>query len=114
MIQAGFHPGVPDFDAIKVGDAHAPTLAAEDGALVFWAHLYGTRAGDQLQLTITGPDGEFFDNTVTLERSQAQAFRAGGRRLNAGNTVPGAYEGTARHIRVGQEIGVMTARTVLE
>ncbi len=114
LIQAGFHPGVPDFDTIKIGDAHAATLAIDDGALVFWAHLYGTRAGDRLRLTITGPKGEFFEDTITLEKTQAQAFRAGGRRLNAGNSVPGAYEGTARHIRDGQEIGVMTARTVLE
>ncbi|MEL7253331.1 MAG: M23 family metallopeptidase [Pseudomonadota bacterium] len=114
LIQAGFHPGIPDFDAVKIGDAHAATLATEDGALVFWAHLFGTRAGDELRLTITGPQGTFFDNTVTLDRTQAQAFRAGGRRLNAGNTVPGAYEGVARHFRDGQEIGVIRAQTVLE
>lgn len=114
IIQAGFSGEMPDFDTIKIGDAHAERLTAQGDALVFWAHLFGTRAGDELRLTITGPEGQFFENTVTLERTQAQAFRAGGRRLHENNRVPGAYEGVARHFRNGREIGIVTTRTVLE
>ncbi|MEO0892738.1 MAG: M23 family metallopeptidase [Pseudomonadota bacterium] len=114
LLQAGFASGVPEFDTIKIGDAHSEVLQPADGALVFWAHLFGTRTGDELQMTITGPNGEFFDNTVTFDRTQAQAFRAGGRRLHEGNTVPGAYEGVARHLRNGREIGVIQATTVLQ
>ncbi|MEM7732726.1 MAG: M23 family metallopeptidase [Pseudomonadota bacterium] len=114
LLQAGFASDVPNFDTIKIGDAHSAQLATDGGALVFWAHLFGTRPDDELHLMISGPDGVFFESTVTLERTQAQAFRAGGRRLNAGNTVAGAYKGVARHIRDGQEIGVITSQTVLE
>ncbi|MEM7597039.1 MAG: M23 family metallopeptidase [Pseudomonadota bacterium] len=114
VLQAGFASGVPEFDTIKIGDAHQEVLQTAEGALVFWAHLFGTREGDELHMTITGPEGEFFDNTVTFDRTQAQAFRAGGRRLHDGNTVPGAYEGIARHMRDGREIGVIRANTVLE
>ncbi|MEM6589340.1 MAG: M23 family metallopeptidase [Pseudomonadota bacterium] len=114
LLRTGFAAGVPELDTIKLGDAHAPTLTTAGGALVFWAYLFGTREGDELRLTITGPKGEFFDNTVTFDRTHALAFRAGGRRLHAANTEPGAYEGVARHIRDGQETGTMTARTVLE
>lgn len=114
LLQAGFDAGVPDFDTIKRGDAHNAVLSSNDVALVFWVHLYGTRAGDEIQMKITGPKDAFFDQTVTLDRTQAQAFRAGGRQLHEGNRVPGTYKGVARHIRDGLEIGVIRAQTVLK
>ncbi len=113
LIQAGFASAIPEFDTIRIGDAHTAQIAADEGALVLWVHLFGTIEGDVVQFSIEGPQGSFFENTVTLDRTQAQAFRAGGRRLHDGNTIPGQYTGKVTLIRDGQSMGVMTTRTVL-
>lgn len=114
LLQVGFSFKVPDFDKIKIGTGHSETVDAGQGALVLWAHMFGTRAGDEVRMTILGPNGIFFDNTITLERTQAQAMRAGGRRLHAANTVTGAYTGMVQFLRNGQEIGMLQSETLLE
>jgi hypothetical protein len=113
LLQAGFFNAVPEFDTIKTGDAHSPNFALDSGALVFWAHVFGTKTGDHIRLTIDGPNGRFFDNTSTLDKPQAQAMRAGGRRLHDGNKAPGTYTGTATFSRQGAVIGQISIETVL-
>jgi hypothetical protein len=113
LVSAGMSDGVPEFGTIKAGAAHQPTLAGDAAALVFWAQVYGTREGDVLRLLISGPDGVFLDQKVTLERAQARAFRAAGRKLAPRTRRPGTYTGTAILERDGTEIGRMTATTSL-
>ena len=113
LVSAGMSDGVPDFGAIKSGEAHHPALEADAPALVFWAQVYGTQAGDTLRLLIAGPEGRFLDQSVTLDRAQARAFRAAGRKLGMQNRRPGAYKGTAILMRGGVEIARMVATTVL-
>ena len=113
LLDAGFAFGLPEFNHIKWGDAHYPHITAEQGALVLWAYVFGGIAGDALTLTIEGPDGVFSEQTVVLERTQAQLMRASGRRLHAENTVPGDYTGTVVLMREGEEIDRLTATTEL-
>ncbi len=113
LIQTGFAPMIPTYDTIKWGDAHSETLNADAPALVFWAHLFGVRAGDELRLSITGPAGLFHQDTIQFEAPKAQLFRALGRKLHAENRVPGPYSAHAVLIRKGQEIARMSATTTL-
>lgn len=103
MISAGFATRVPDYAEVQAGTA-AETIGADAPALVFWAFYFGPRAGDEVRLAIRGPEGSFFEDRFTVEKTQARAFRAGGKRLSAA-LAPGAWLGTATLSRDGQEIG---------
>lgn len=105
ILSAGFAEGVPEFDAIVAGAAGTGTIPARGDALVLWAFLHGGRVGDRLLLAIRDADGaEVHAQTVTLDRTQAQLFRASGRRTPAEGWPPGHYRGEVRLIRDGGEI----------
>ena len=53
---------------------------------------------------ITGPEGALLTETATLEKTQAQMFRAMGKRLSAAAWPPGPYIGRVTLIRQGQTI----------
>lgn len=105
ILSAGFASRVPDFGAIQAGAAQAGRIAASDAAMVVWAFLHGGRAGDTVALRITDADGaELHARTTSLDRTQAQLFRASGRRTPPGGWPPGLYRGEVRLIRDGEEI----------
>jgi len=107
LLAGGFAENVPSFDAVKAGTA-SPTpnrLPRQPKALVFWTHGFGAKPGDQLDIAITAPDGStFFQTRVTLEKTQAQYFRAAGRRVSA-PLMAGLYSGRATLLRAGEQLG---------
>lgn len=104
FLGAGFADAVPDYAAIRTGLPPRETFPADAPALVFWGYFFGARAGDVLTLAITGPEGEVIRQDVTLDRTQAQAFRATGRKAR-GAWPAGEYRGEAVLIRDGLEVG---------
>lgn len=94
LLDIGITTVVPDYSAIKYGlvSADLPTSAP---ALVVWTYYFGPRAGDELVLSISSSEGEVFSQSVLIEKTQALAFRAGGRKLTTAAWPPGIYEGTA-------------------
>ena len=72
--------------------------------LVLWAYFFGGRPEDEVDLTITGPKGEVFSQTLRLDRAQAQLFRAGGKRVPAGGWAAGDYAGLVVLRRGDQEL----------
>ncbi|HGG05595.1 MAG TPA: M23 family metallopeptidase [Aliiroseovarius sp.] len=113
LITIGFHDALPDFAQIKSGDLDQTEIDASAAALVLWGYIFAGRAGDVISLTISGPDGPFFETRLTLEKTQAQLFRAGGRRLHDGNRRPGLYTGTVVLTRAGQVIDRMETQVFL-
>ncbi|WP_439139317.1 M23 family metallopeptidase [Roseicyclus sp.] len=102
ILSAGFAPDVPAFDAIKTGAADHGQIASGDPALVLWAYVHSARNGDLLRLRITNAQGaEIHAQDVMLERTQAQLFRATGRRTPATGWPPGLYIGEVTLIRDG-------------
>lgn len=99
IITTGFATGIPAFAAIKAGMPQPSALPANAPALVLWVHLFGSRTGDLVRLTIIGPSGPLLDETQTLERPQARLFRAAGKRLTKVEWPPGRYTGTATLLR---------------
>lgn len=115
LLSIGFADGVPDFDAIKAGTADAAALPTDAPALVLWAFLHGAAPGDTVTLRITGPDGGVVhDDTVALDRAQAQLFRAAGRRGPAGGWPAGLYSGEVVLIRDGVAIDRRSAAIPLD
>lgn len=103
IIDAGFSAEVPEFDAIKAG-LPAPVLTTKSPALVFWAHVFGARAGDTLLIEVTGPEGQLLAERILLEKTQARLFRAVGKRLKTAGWPIGTYQGTAILLRGDSEI----------
>ncbi|AFO88305.1 M23 family peptidase [Phaeobacter inhibens] len=104
FLGSGFADHVPKFAAIKAGTADQAPLPAGSGAVVFWAYAFGSRSGDQLMLRIDGPDGPVLEQTERLEKTQAQLFRAAGKRIRGSGLQPGRYTATATLLRDGEVI----------
>lgn len=103
FLDAGFADAVPDYGAIRNGLPPRLVFPADAPALVVWAYFFGAQAGDVLTLSITGPGGEVIRQEVTLDRTQAQAFRAAGRKAR-GAWPAGDYAGAAVLVRDGAEV----------
>jgi len=112
IIALGLATDVPEFAAIKAGLPEA-TLTTAAPALVLWSYYFGNRAGDELSLSLYGPAGEIFSRTVVLERTQAQAFRATGKRAPAEPWPSGRYTGEATLTRDGAVIDKAVFVTLL-
>lgn len=113
VLGAGFSTAIPEYQAIKDGTADQAPLPPDAPALVFWAYAFGGQAGDTLELTVTGPGGEFVSRREALEKDQAQFFRATGRRLRGGSWPAGSYTGTARLLRGGSEVDSFSSSMTL-
>ena len=111
LLDAGFASGVPDYDDVKAGTAAQSALSPTAEGLVLFTLAFGGREGDQLHMVIDGPTGRLFDQSVDLEKAQAQFFRAGGKRRTTTRWPAGRYHGTIRHLRDGQEIDRITTTT---
>lgn len=113
-ISAGFADRIPAFQDIKDGTAGKDRLPRNAGALVVWGYFYGGRAGDEIEIVLDGPRGRVSAQNATLERTQAQFFRAAGRRLNGPDWPVGPYTGTLRLLRDGVEIDRIDTAVTLE
>ncbi len=103
VLSVGFADEVPEFDAVKAGQAAAASLPRNAPALVLFGYAFGGQAGDRMQLHIEGPAGEFMDETVVIEKNQAQFFRAVGKKRRA-DWQAGTYRGTVTLERDGRTI----------
>lgn len=113
LVDAGFAPEVPTFDAIKAG-LPAPDITAGSPALVLWAHVFGGRAGDALRFEVSGPAGPVITERVVLDRTQARLFRAVGKRLRTDGWPPGTYTGTVSLQRAAETLGTRTVTLVID
>ncbi|MEM9583607.1 MAG: M23 family metallopeptidase [Pseudomonadota bacterium] len=102
FLDAGFHDGIPEFQQIKQGDFDPQSLTSDAPAIVIWAYLFGGQSGDILQFSIVGPDGWSFKSDIELEKTQAQLFRATGKRKPETGWPAGTYQGQISWLRDGE------------
>ncbi len=105
LLNAGFATGIPDYASIKAGTAAAATISRDAPALVAWGYAFGGQKGDVIQITITGPSGTITDHSETIDRNQAQFFRAAGRKTPARGWPAGDYAASVNLIRDGISLG---------
>ena len=114
LIEVGFTDAVPKFDDIKAGTAAMNSLMPDAPALVVWGYLFGSQPDDILRLSITGPDGMIVASDVTLTKSQAQAFRAIGKKRRGKAWPTGEYLGDVTMLRGTQVISRQTTSITIE
>lgn len=103
-LAAGFADAVPDYDNVRAGNAAVASLPRNSEAVVFWAHFFGVRQGDQIRLFLHDPSGTLVaERTHMLDRNRAQQFLAVGRKAR-GPWTEGSYKGFAELVRDGARI----------
>jgi hypothetical protein len=102
IVSIGTSADVPEFAAIRANTVPLPL--ADSDALVIYAFLFGTQKGDVIRLALTGPEGIVIERDTVLERTQAQSFRAIGKKRRAARWTAGEYTGTATLLRGGDAI----------
>jgi len=110
ILSAGFSTRVPGMGEIKAGDSHSETLPKAAPALVLWGYMFGVKEADTVRLRFTGPEGFEFEHSVRLERTQAQAFRAAGKRRPQSGWPAGVYDGVIELRRDGKTLAQATTR----
>ena len=80
------------------------------------SHFAGARSreGDRLDITINGPANRVVAQSVDLDKTQAQYFRAIGKRTPAGGWQPGTYTGTATLYRDQQPLDSQSLTLTVE
>lgn len=108
ILSIGFSNTMPTYEAIQAGTADAVEVSSTGEALVIWGFFHSGRAGDIITSTISAADGTVYHSQdVTLDRTQAQLFRATGRRIRSALPT-GIYTGTVSLTRDGILIDEVT------
>ncbi len=105
VISLGFSTAVPKYADVKSGIARVEALPTDAPAIVLWGYAYGGRQGDILELLINGPKGEVIRHQASLEKSQAQFFRAAGKRNTGAGWPAGHYTGVVKLMRDAVSLG---------
>ena len=102
IISVGAAAGIPDFSEIRANTVQLPDPHSD--ALVIYAFLFGTQKDDVISLKLSGPEGVVVQSDVELTRTQAQSFRAVGKKLRDDRWPAGIYDGTAILLRKGEVV----------
>ncbi len=100
LFTAGFSTSVPRLTHVQSGAARRET-ARPDHDIVLYGFAFHSEDGDQMGFSASGPEGEIFSQTQTIEDGMAQLFRASGRRAPDGGWPTGAYTGHVTLLRDG-------------
>ncbi len=114
IVSAGIFEGVPDYGDVKDGTAHRDSLPGAAPALVGWALVHGARGGDRVEIVLTAPDGSVYPRSAaTLEKAQALAMRAAGRKRPPGGWATGRWRVETTLIRDGAVLDRAAASSAL-
>lgn len=113
LLQSGFDTAIPAYLDVFAGTTRHAPLARTAPALVLFAYGYGSRIGDAITFSITGPDGFQFDHTVTLTKAQARFMRAAGKKRRTAAWPSGIYSGTVTFLRDGRTVDQQTLQMTI-
>lgn len=111
LMSAGFTNENPNWETVKAGNAHQPTLSADGPALLLFAQSFLAQPGDTLEFRIQGPKGTILKQVVSLEEPQARMMRYIGRKTPNGGWPKGTYQGVTVLRRDGYVLGARHTTT---
>lgn len=91
VLQLGWHERAISLNELEEGQAVAAAPQPQWPALVAAVWLINLQAGDEVRLSVTGPDGFAADNSETLARNKAQYFLFAGKKLRSAAWPKGEY-----------------------
>ena len=95
ILSIGFTDRKPDRAGVNSGRLGAETLPPDAGAIIFWANMFGRRAGDIEVLRVLDPNGDPLAHArrPAADRDQAAHFSFIGRSRSGGMWPAGTYVG---------------------
>ena len=108
-LSAGFASSLPT--SASVESQHTPEApVATSPQLVFFARFINLRAGDQIKMSVNGPDGFAVEETSKpIDRSKATWISYAGKKLTKPLWATGRYSGKAALLRDGKSIAESAA-----
>ncbi|MDD3311368.1 M23 family metallopeptidase [Pseudodesulfovibrio sp.] len=106
LIRATFLDARPEFPAV-LREPEKTTLRADSSAIVFAVAVFGTRAGDRVEMRILDPLGRVVSRADSpIEKTQAQRLIYIGKRLEDPKKpwLAGTYQGEYRLLRGGKTV----------
>lgn len=101
----GFSNSVPKIDDVRAGKLSETEFDATSPALVFWVESYSLAKGDQVSLSLLGPNNEVIaKSNAVLDRPFARAYRFTGRKRRGSAWDVGAYKAHVSITRGDQTI----------
>ena len=114
VYNAGFAAEAPDTEGVRSGryrKAGAPGASAP--ALAFYAEVFGVRAGDTLELRLSGPEGATLaERRIPITQRQARRLAFIGVRRSAAAWKPGVYRGEARLVHADGSLSSASSQAV--
>ena len=113
LFTASFTIWTPRMAHVQSGAARRSEAKTTDNLLLY-GYAFHAQTGDQMAFEAIGPNGRVFADTVTIEKGQAQLFRAFGRKAPQAGWDAGDYAGTVKLLRDGQVLAIRNAQIRIE
>lgn len=114
IVSATFSEAMPAVAAFE-RDHRLPAPTPASAQLVFVARLLNLRAGDVIELAVTGPGGFAVEHrSEPLPRTQATYVSYAGKRRTGPAWAQGDYTGRARLVRAGAAVSELTGTLTLK
>ena len=94
LIDSGFHDGPVAMEGLETGAIRSATPAKDWPALVAYLWAINLAAGDEISVTLKGPEGVAAEDSVTLDRNKAQYLLFAGKKRPQGGWPAGIYTGS--------------------
>lgn len=104
VLDVGFAPEAPEMAGIEEA-RHAGEVPASDWpVLVAWGWAINLERGDEVAVSLAGPDGVLAENRARLDRHKAQYLLYAGKRRPAAGWTPGRYVASFAILRDGKPV----------
>lgn len=109
----GFADAVPEIQAVRGGTMAATHFAVTAPVLVFWVEVFTLQAGDNMTITLRGPDGgTVAEHVETLSKPLARKFNYVGSKRRGATWTAGQYVGRVEVSRNGVSVTRTATATV--
>jgi hypothetical protein len=114
LVDFGFASRSLTFDQLENGSVKPENPKTDWPALVTYIWLINLSRGDEIHITLEGPQGMVSENRQTLDRNKAQYFLFAGKKAPAGGWPKGTYSATVTITNAGKPVQQKTISAEME
>jgi len=90
---SGWSASAPNRSAVLEDCERPVVLSPSSLAIVAWMEFFGLQKGDEIHVTLSGPEGSVLaETTAVIAKDRAREFRYVGTKRPASGWIPGAYQ----------------------
>ena len=104
VLDMGFADRPVELEAVEAGTGGDTGPDRGSPAIVAWGWAINLEAGDEVAVTLTGPEGELAQNAITLDRNKAQYMLFAGKKRPDAGWAAGRYTAGFTVIRDGEPV----------